>query len=254
MAEPQTGKVVAIAGAAQGVGRAVAQRFAEAGDRVYLIDADRTQLEKTAKEIGGTALTADPADAAALQHAFVQIEQAGGLDAYVHAPAAIVARAAEEISSTEFENQLVGYVGGAFAGSQLAARLMFRRSGGSIVHIASVDAIAPRAGYSAVAAVQAGVLGLTRALGIEWSARGVRVNAIAHGVVEGNPDSRSEAADRFRMRTPLGRFGRPAEVAEAVLFLTSDEAQFITAECLRVDGGWLAYSYFYPAVTNSEHR
>lgn len=254
MAEMFAGRVAAVAGAASGVGRAIAERLAQEGAQVYLIDEDREALDRLSRKTGARALPCDPSDAEALAGAFLEIARAGRLHVYVHAVPVGGARRAEEISPEEFRRTAARRVDSAFAASRLAGGLMLEGGGGAIVHLASVDAVAPRAGHAEEAAGEAGVLGLTRALGIEWSARGVRVNAIVQGIVEGAWDSRSSAAERYRMRTPLGRFARPEEVAEAALFLASDEAKFITAECLRVDGGWLAYSYFYPAVENSERR
>lgn len=254
MADRFAGRVAAVGGAGL-MARAIARRFAEEGAKVFVIDRGGDDLREAGSIAGVHAVAADTAVEAELDRAFAGIgREAGRLDAYVHICANDAVGPAADLPTAVWQEAAAGRLAAAFRMSQLAGRMMLAQGGGAIVHVASTDAVAPRAGHLAASAAHAAVLGLSRALGVEWSARGVRVNAVAPGMIEGSGDSRSEAAERYRMRTPLGRFGRPEEVAEAVLYLASDEAKFVTAECLRVDGGWLAYSYFHPAVTNSEHR
>lgn len=125
-------------------------------------------------------------------------------------------------------------------------QLMRKRHAGAIVVITEVSAFAVPHGGVTRATAAAALLQLTRALGVAWARDGVRVNAVARGAIDDSGPG--EGRQAHRLRTPLGRLGKAREVADAVMFLLSDDASFITAECLPVDGGWLAYQYFYPAV------
>ncbi len=112
------------------------------------------------------------------------------------------------------------------------------RSGGAIVNLASVGGVLPFADHAAYVTVKGAVIQLTRSMALDFGRRGIRVNAIAPGAI----DTRPVSDERYRMqiaRSVFGRKGRPEEVAQAALFLRSDEAAFITGVCLPVDGGWL---------------
>jgi NAD(P)-dependent dehydrogenase (short-subunit alcohol dehydrogenase family) len=138
---------------------------------------------------------------------------------------------------------------GAFYCAQAAGRQMLAQGSGVIVNIASVQGYQYIEGRVANSVSKAGLIMLTEALGIEWAGRGVRVVGVARaGVLTGQV--RQEIAEgtasleAYERRTPLHRLGTVEEIAEAVLFLASDEASYITAETLRVDGGWVAYQFF----------
>jgi NAD(P)-dependent dehydrogenase (short-subunit alcohol dehydrogenase family) len=138
---------------------------------------------------------------------------------------------------------------GAFYCSQAAGRRMLDRGAGVIVNIASVNGYFPIEGRVAYSVAKAGLVMLTQALGIEWASRGVRVVGVAPGVVMTELVARAVATgaasvETYERRTPMRRLGDVEEVAEAVAFLTSDEATYITGETLRVDGGWSAYQLF----------
>jgi NAD(P)-dependent dehydrogenase (short-subunit alcohol dehydrogenase family) len=115
-----------------------------------------------------------------------------------------------------------------------------RENGGCVVHVMSIDALHAYPGRSAAAAAMGGILGLIRATAIEWASIGVRVNGVIAGPLEPGTDAPGtpEAREETLLRTPNGRSARPEDVAEAVLFVASDRAAFMTGQTLRVDGGW----------------
>lgn len=117
---------------------------------------------------------------------------------------------------------------------------------GAVVVMTDLGGLSVRHGDVAGATASAALLQLSRALGVTWAKDGVRVNAVAMGHLDGATSGGEREIDQAR--TPLGRLAKDSEVAKAALFLLSDDASFITAECLPVDGGWLAYQYFYPAA------
>jgi len=127
----------------------------------------------------------------------------------------------------------------AFRLTRVAARHMMRQKDGVIINVSSAAASKPNRGQSNYAAAKAGLEGFTRAMAVELASKGIRVNAVAPGVIESEMTRplREVAADQILARIPLGRFGAPADVAEAVRFLASPSARYITGEVLHVDGG-----------------
>ena len=167
------------------------------------------------------------------------VAQLGGLDVLIrHVPAG---RSGPVLDTpvVQLRDSIVSGLVDAFETSRVAARGM--TSGGAIVHLASVDALHAYPGRSAAAIVMAGLVGLVRTLGIELAERKVRVNLVIAGpMAEQVPatDIDSERAERTLLRSPVHRFGTAAEVAQAVLFVASPRAGFMTGQTLRVDGGW----------------
>jgi NAD(P)-dependent dehydrogenase (short-subunit alcohol dehydrogenase family) len=151
-----------------------------------------------------------------------------------------------ETSADEWERTLRDNLTSAFLCSRTGAQAMAeRRSGGSIVNVASIAALYGLPNRVAYCTAKAGMVGMTRALAVEWADHRIRVNAIAPGIVatgavRANLASGRVSAEDALYRTPLGRLSRPEEVAAAVRFLASDHASYITGQCLSVDGGWSA--------------
>jgi NAD(P)-dependent dehydrogenase (short-subunit alcohol dehydrogenase family) len=249
------GKVAVVTGAAHGIGRAAALLFAREGAAVVLGDVDSSRgsaIQCEIVESGGRASfhpcdVRRSADLASLMQAAE--ETFGGLDvlfnnAGVEQPAA----PAHELDEETFDRVIAINLKSVFLGCRHALPLMLRRGGGAIVNNASIAAFANNPGTAAYAAAKGGVMALTRVLALDYAAHGVRVNAVAPGVIDTRMNRRHlERADdpgaleaRWKSVTPLGRLGLPEEVAEAALYLASDQSSFVTGVGLVVDGGRLA--------------
>ena len=152
-------------------------------------------------------------------------------------------------SQPDWERLIDIQLNGSFFAAQAAARQMVAQgSGGAVVFISSTNAEAACPRRAAYCAAKAGVAMLTKVLAVEWAERGIRVNAVGPAYVETDMTKRNIAAgnisrEAIERRIPLGRLAQPGDVADAVSFLLSDRAGFITGQSLYVDGGWLAYGY-----------
>jgi len=249
------GTTVVITGAARGLGRGMAIRFARAGAHVLIADVDRQAGMDAAAAIRGDGLEAsfepldvrDPRQSLALVDKLVRGR--GSVDVWVNNAGVEHNGPAEMLSEGDWSESFAVMASGTFFCSQAVGRHMLTRRKGVIVNIASVNAYNVIEGRAAYCTAKAAVVMLTQALDVEWAGRGVRVVGIAPGVV------RTELVERiiaegwasehlYRRRTPMHRLGTIEEIADAVLFLASDRARYITAETLRVDGGWVAYQLF----------
>ena len=248
MAGKLEGKVALVTGAAQGIGRAIAERFVAEGAAVGLLDLKPERAEAAAAEVRVAfpdarvlGLGGNVADRATLADALAALDAAyGRLDVLVsnaiwvrYGPIdAITPEMLRRMTGTGFDSIVWGI--------QCAAPVMARGGGGSIVNIASAAAFLGMPNGMLYAGVKAGVLGLTRASAVELGPQQVRVNAVCPGSIqtEGvriNVDP-AMAAKRLA-RTPLGRLGEVDDVASAALFLASDDSRWVTGESLLVDGG-----------------
>ncbi|HEU4598254.1 MAG TPA: SDR family NAD(P)-dependent oxidoreductase [Solirubrobacterales bacterium] len=253
-------KTALITGAGSGMGRAAASAFAAAGAAVACADLDGDAAEATAAvvtEAGGRAigLATDVSDGAQVEAAVAATErELGGLDVlynnagywrfaldgYVEGetdgPSPLLS---EEIWQQTIDVNLKG----TYLGCRYGIPALQRRGGGAILNVSSVAAMRVGSGVSdAYTAAKAGVLGLTRTLAVEYGGEGIRVNCIVPGpietpLVERIPAERREA---FGAMVPLGRWGRPEEIASMALFLASDASSFCTGQTFVVDGGYLA--------------
>jgi NAD(P)-dependent dehydrogenase (short-subunit alcohol dehydrogenase family) len=243
------GKAVIVTGAASGIGRAMATGLAAEGARVVVADRDARAGEATAaalRQAGGEACfvltdVARPADGEAL--ARETVDRFGRLDAVV-CNAGIARRApALDVSEAEWDDILATNLRGAFFGARAAARQMVETGGGAVVFTSSQLADFPRREMAAYIASKAALLGLTRALALEWGRHRIRVNAIQPGVIE-TPLNRERLgrpgeAETDRARVALDRLGQPADLVGVTVFLVSDESAYVTGASVRVDGGWL---------------
>ena len=196
----------------------------------------KDEAEEVAREVGARALQADVADA---EEAKRLVAEAGDLDILVNNAGitrdGVIARMPDE----DWDDVIATNLGGVFYTCRAAARGMMKRRAGSIVNISSIVGVHGNPGQTNYSASKAGIIGFTKALARELGVRGVRANVVAPGYV----DTRltQVIADEMKQimlaSTPLGRFGRPEDVAGAVRFLCSDEAAFITGEVMLVDGG-----------------
>jgi len=253
-----TPRTVLITGAADGIGWATAQRFAAGGDRVVILDLrDELALQRAA-ELGEAhlGLGCDVTHEGAVQAAVAQaLAHTGRLDVLVNnagigdQPGGTV-----DQSVDAFDRVLNVHLRGSFLMSRECGRVMLNQEqGGAIVNLASIVASAGIPGRNAYGAAKAGIVGMTKAMAVEWGARGIRVNAVAPGYVRTALVERLQAqgslnSDAIHARTPMGRMGTPAEIAEAIAFLASAQASFITGAVLAVDGGWIAHGGAIPSV------
>jgi NAD(P)-dependent dehydrogenase (short-subunit alcohol dehydrogenase family) len=241
-------RVAVITGGGRGIGLAAARVFVREGARVVLGDLDRSALDAATEELGperalGLAVDVSRgADAALLVGA--ALERWGRIDVALNSAGIAAPLPATELSEEEWRRVVDVNLTGTFLVCQAAGRAMLERGSGAIVNLASMygkRAVPNRAPY---VASKFAVVGLTEALAVEWAPH-VRVNALAPGYTDTELFRRNQArgatdVDALIARTPLGRLGRPEEIAEAALYLASDEAAWITGHTLVIDGGWTA--------------
>jgi NAD(P)-dependent dehydrogenase (short-subunit alcohol dehydrogenase family) len=244
-------KVAIVTGAGSGIGRATALRLAEEGARVVLVDRNQAGGEMTLGLVtaaGGDAhlVVADVSrgpDTARMVDEAVRVF--GKLDALINNAAVMVSKAVPELTEEEWDHVLGVNLKGVFLCSKQAI-LCFRRqgSGGSIVNMASVNSFYAEGGIAAYCAAKGGVQQLTRAMAIDHSAEGIRVNCICPGWIDtpinagyfADPAARA-FADKLHA---IGRIGQPAEIAAVAAFLVSDDASFVTGASIVADGGFSA--------------
>jgi 3-oxoacyl-[acyl-carrier protein] reductase len=235
------GRVALVTGGSRGIGAAIARELARAGARVAVnYRAGREPAEELAGEVGGIAVAADVADAADVAGLIEAVERGlGEIDLLVNNAGitrdTLIARMTDDDWAQVIDTNLRG----AFLTCRAVSRKMLRRRAGAIVNISSVVGVHGNPGQANYAASKAGIIGMTKALARELGSRSVRANAVAPGYVatELTDALPEDAKQAILAGTPLGRLGRPEDVAGAVRFLCSDEAAFVTGEVLLVDGG-----------------
>jgi NAD(P)-dependent dehydrogenase (short-subunit alcohol dehydrogenase family) len=245
---------VVITGGERGLGLGLARRFGQVGAHAVIAAQDAAAGSVAAVALRTEGLSAvfepldvrDPVQSLSLVQRVVAAR--GGIDVWVNNAGVSNTNAAETYPHEWWEECLAVTLSGALFCSQAVGRHMLSRGRGVIINVASVDGYRPIEGRVAYSVAQAGLIMLTQALGIEWAGRGVRVVGIAAGAVAGAdekvPDQIDVPRRLYERRTPLGRLGTVEEIAEAVLFLAGNEAPYVAAETMRVDGGWVAYQLF----------
>lgn len=245
-------RVIVVTGASRGMGLAMAKGAHAAGATVVAVARDPERLARVVAEAeaGGARITgvaADLADDAARDDAFARIVgEHGRIDGLVNNAGITKVGPSIDYDLADLRRILEVNVTAVFACAQAAARAM--PEGGSIVNTASLSSFIGQPERAAYVASKTAVLGLTRALAVEWGARGIRVNAIAPGYIETDITAdllRRGVLDRgvIEGRTPVRRFGAPDDVVGATLFLLSDASSFVSGATLSIDGGWLANGY-----------
>ena len=242
------GKAALVTGSSRGIGAAILKQFLDAGATGILHDFDDTNgnnrkaAEALAAEYPGRVkiVTADVRDAAAIEAMMQSIQtEFGGLDILVNNAGILKDRTIRKMTLDDWHSVVSTNLTGVFHCCKYGAEIL--RDGGRIVSIASVAGLQGFPGQSNYAAAKAGVIGMTRVLAKELARRKITVNAIAPGVVETSMmgDIKPELRDQYIKQIPLGRFAQPADVANAVLFLSSEESGYITGQVLPITGGWL---------------
>jgi NAD(P)-dependent dehydrogenase (short-subunit alcohol dehydrogenase family) len=241
------GRVAIVTGAASGVGRATTVRLLERGAHVVAVDLAPSVHELEGVDVavieGDVALaaTADAAVAAAR-------ERWQHLDILVNNAATILYKGILDTSEEEWDRLLAVNVRGAFLFSRAAIPAMLEQGGGAIVSTASISGLIGLPGQAAYAASKGAIVQLTKQLAVEYAPHGIRVNAVAPGAidtpflrsfVDAQPDPDAVAA-AIASHHPLGRMATPGEVADAIVFLASDDAAFVTGTIFPVDGGFTA--------------
>ncbi len=245
-----TGKVALVTGGGAGIGRATSLRFARHGAKVVIGDIDPAGAETAnlIKREGGEAVfvQTDVREAKEVENLVATaVETYGGLhcafnNAGILAPTTPLA----EVDDSTFDNVLAVDLKGIFLSMKYEIRQMLQAGGGAIVNNASIAGMIAEAGISAYAAAKHGVIGLSKAAALEYASKGIRINALAPGLVEtamtkpwfDNPAMRSY----FMANSPIGRFAQPEEIAGMVLFLCSDFASFAVGQTFAIDGGYTA--------------
>lgn len=242
------GRVVLVTGGTSGIGRATALAFGQAGATVIVTGRREAEGQETVAQIGhaggvGSFVAADVADAAEVAALFARIERDHGrLDAAFNNAGIHQVAPVTEMDESAFDRILTVNVKGVWLCLKHELAIMKRQGHGSIVNTGSVLGQIGMAGNAAYSASKAAVEGLTRTAAIEVAASGVRVNAVCPAIIQTpmtqGPLGGAEQVDAVMGRLhPVGRVGRPEEVAAAVLWLCSDSAGFVTGQSINIDGG-----------------
>lgn len=245
------GKVALVTGAGSGIGRATALAFGQAGAHVGVADIVLESAHETVARIeaaGGSAVAyhADVARSESVEKLFADVVQRWGRIDIVHANAGVTGEFALTANVTEedFDRVVAVNLKGVWLCMKYAIQQMLVQGGGAIISTASALSFVTMRGCAPYTATKHAVAGLTKSAAVEYAKKNIRINAVCPGVIETpmlmafeNLDARTNAMVALH---PAGRFGKPEEVANAVLWLASDASSFTTGTMLSVDGGWVA--------------
>ena len=240
-----TGRRALVTGGGGGIGRGLARALVEAGASVAVLGRSAS-ADEAAAELGGIAVRADLADREDLRRGFAEaVARLGGIDILVSSHG--IGRAADAVDHdlADWDEVIEVNLTATFELCRLAGRIMLEQGSGKIVNIASVLSFQGGLRVSSYAASKGGVSQLTMALANEWAPHGVNVNAIAPGYVKTALNERiwrddPERTEQITVRIPAGRWGEPADIGGAVVFLSSAASDYVHGVTLPVDGGWLS--------------
>lgn len=247
-----TDRIGVVTGAGRGIGFGIARALCGEGARVVIGDIEVERAHEAAKQLRGQgyraqALPLDVTQAASCTALVDQVTaEHGRIDILVNNAGLFILHKSEETPEADWRRQIDVMLTGVFLMTQAAARGMIDRGSGSVVNIASIGGMGGWPMRAAYNAAKAGVIALTEVLATEWAHYGLRVNAVSPGVVrtEMMQVAISEglaSVELYAQRAPIGRIAEVDEIADAVVFLASDRASYITGVNLRVDGGWVPW-------------
>jgi 2-keto-3-deoxy-L-fuconate dehydrogenase len=249
------GKVALVTGGGSGIGAATCRAFAEQGARVVVADINADGGQAVAKELdeAGTYVRTDVTDLGSVQNAVQQaVTTFGRLDVLVNNAGIGHVGSVQETEETDWDRLIGVNMTGVFHGTRAAVDQMLQQApaGGLIINIASVAGMIGIARRFAYCATKGAVIAMTRQIAVDYVKQGIRCNAICPGTVyspfvEGyvqrfHADTKDETIKELHARQPLGRMGRPDEVANLAVYLASDQASFMTGSAVVLDGGWTA--------------
>ncbi|GGE07280.1 oxidoreductase [Marinithermofilum abyssi] len=237
-------RVIAVTGGGQGIGRALVQHFAGEGARVYFLDVDEEAGREVEGEVRRSVFTRGDVSRESDVYKWMESikQKEGKLDTLIHNAGIMIRRSVEELSLEEWNRVLDINLTGAFLTAKYGVPLLRKGDHPSILHIASTRALMSEADTESYSATKGGLLALTHALAISLGPA-IRVNAVSPGWIDVTPwQKRSvrepeELTEQDHRQHPVGRVGNPEDIAKAVRFLTSPDADFITGANLVVDGG-----------------
>jgi NAD(P)-dependent dehydrogenase (short-subunit alcohol dehydrogenase family) len=251
------GKVAAVTGAGSGIGAAIAETFAQQGARVFVLELDDEAGAETVARIRASNGSAEPvacnvSQAASVAAAFEHIEaDAGRLDILVNNAGIAHIGTVESTTEADLDRLYEVNVKGLHLCSQAGVRLMLKSNGGAILNLASIASLIGLTDRFAYSMSKGAVLAMTRSIAVDYVKQGIRCNCVAPArvptpFVDGYllstyPGREQEMFQQLSEYQPLGRMGRPDEVASLALYLCSDEASFITGQCYPIDGGVLVF-------------
>ena len=234
--------VYVILGGSGGIGSATARRLAAGGAAVALAARDADRLRQVANDVGGAMTGAIDATNLGEVEAFVRsvAEANDGVDGIVNCVGSILLKAAHQTSDDEWRQTITANLDSAFATVRAGAKVM-GRGGGSIVLMASAAATVGLPSHEAIAAAKAGVIGLARSAAATYASKGIRVNAVAPGLVD-TPMSARITGNEMMLKAsiamhPLGRIGKPEEIASVITWLLSEAGSWVTGQVIGIDGG-----------------
>ncbi len=247
------GKVAFVTGGASGIGEQIVRQFAAQGASVVIADMDEEAGHTVADSVGGAARyhAVDVTESANVQAALEwAVDQFGGLDVLVNNAGIGLVGNVEETSEEDFDRLIAVNVNGVFYGCKHAVPIMLRQGRGNIINIGSVAALVAIDRRFAYSATKGAVVAMTRQLAMDYVGRGIRANCICPGTVytpfvdgylrKFHAEEIEETKAKLHARQPIGRMGRPDEIATMAVYLASDESAFVTGAVLTIDGGLTA--------------
>ncbi len=234
------GKVGLITGGASGIGAAIAKKFVTNGAKVIIVDVDEVSGKATAQELGLHFYPLDIGDESAVNATVEKItNEFARIDILVNNAGITNDKLLLRMTKEDWERVININLTGTFLVTRAVVKYMMKHRFGRIINIASVIGLIGNAGQANYAASKAGIIGFTKSCAKEFASRNITVNAIAPGFIETRMTEKlpEEVKQAYFKLIPLGRFGKPEDVANLALFLASDQADYITGQVIAIDGG-----------------